>query len=628
MRTLLLAETHGSTLRHLTDALAQHGYSVRTATDPATAIERLVAEKPDAVVVAVDFPRLDGAHLGELIRASDHGARTPVVAIDKGHLGKARGVSAILDLKANAYVADPTKLDELTSKLAMLIKAAASTGGAATSGLQTVLARPPAISGELKGYPLPAIIRSLFQARRDGVLVAAFRDLTRRVYFLGGAPVNYDSSARQDSLPNYLVERGDLTPPQAEAVLKALSGGLRIGAALAEAGVDIQGEELHDKLRDYTREKLAQVIGMREGRFAFYVGNEFTREVAAVEVPPLAPALEGARRAFSLSIFAQALRTHLGEFPHRTPEFGKQLAALGLDTEDLKVAMQVNGRILLKDLLAHGRGDLRRSYSLMWFLHLAGCLGFSRTPVATGEEQVYVAQDRIAPKKRKPLPAETMTRLRDAAVKIITGSYFKVLGLDITADTEAVEKAYHEVATTFHPDSYPEHDTSEIQDLLDSVQEKLSASYRVLSVEQKRKAYLQYLFSKMDVGRATQVNVDAEISLKRGEAALKRKDPQSARLAFEDAVTLNPREPEYYCHLAWATFLAAEGDKKERGKAVQKLIKKALGLNPYLERATIISAIVDSELGEHSVARRKLLEVLKLNPASVLAKAALRKVGR
>jgi hypothetical protein len=44
------------------------------------------------------------------------------------------------------------------------------------------------------------------------------------------------------------------------------------------------------------------------------------------------------------------------------------LPALGLDTDDLKIAMQINGRLLLRDLLAHGRGDLRRGYSLLWFL--------------------------------------------------------------------------------------------------------------------------------------------------------------------------------------------------------------------------------------------------------------------
>ncbi len=47
----------------------------------------------------------------------------------------------------------------------------------------------------------------------------------------------------------------------------------------------------------------------------------------------------------------------------------------------------------------------------------------------------------IAPRKRKPLPAETEASLRDGAVKIITSSYFRCLGLDIAADSEAVERA-------------------------------------------------------------------------------------------------------------------------------------------------------------------------------------------
>lgn len=626
---LLLAEGHAPTLQHLGESLSQAGYAVSAVSDPGEAMERFVSDHPVAVILAVDMPRLQGSHLGQLIRASDRGSQVPILAIDKGHLGKALGVSAILDIKANAYVADPTKLTELTTKLDTLVQAASKalqTSG--VSGLQTVLARPPITSGELKGYPLAAVIRSLYKLRRDGVLVVAYRDLTRRVYFLKGAAVNYDSTARQDSLAAYLVERGDLTGPQSEAVLKSLASGLRISGALVEAGVELQGEELLGRLSSYTRDRLAQIVGMRDGRFAFYAGNEFSDDLAAVELPALAPVLDGARRAFPVKIFAQALKAHMAEFPHRTPEFGKELQALGLNTQDLKVAMQMNGRLALRDVLAHGRGDLRRSYSLAWYLQLAGVLAFSKTPIASSESEAYSAQDKIAPRKRKALPAEIAAKLRDSAVKIITGSYFRVLGLDITADTEAVEKAFHDVATTFHPDSYSEYDTSEIQDLLDSVQDKLSASYRVLSVDEKRKAYLQYLFSRLDVGRSAEINVDAEIALKRGEAALKRKDIVSARKAFEDAVTLNPREPEYYCYLAWATYLAGEGDQKERAKAAQKLLKKALGINAYLERAIIISAIIDTESGEHSSARKRLLEVLKLNPDSDLAKAALRKVGR
>jgi tetratricopeptide (TPR) repeat protein len=313
----------------------------------------------------------------------------------------------------------------------------------------------------------------------------------------------------------------------------------------------------------------------------------------------------------------------------RSPEFSKDLPSLGLDTDDLKIAMQINGRLLLRDLLAHGRGDLRRGYSLLWFLQLTGGVTFSATPVATEGTAISAVPDVIAPRKRKSLPAEQAATLREGSVKIITSSYFRSLGLDIAADMEAMERAYHETAMKFHPDTYAEYDLTELTDLLDSVQEKLSAAYRVLSAEEKRKAYLQYLFSKAEVGgRVNALNVEAEVLIRRGEAYLRRKDYRMALQLFEEAVALNPREPEFYSYLAWATYHAALGTQKDRAKEAQKVLKRALSLNANLERAQIISAIIDNELGDATAARKRLLKVLELNPNSKLAKAALRKVGR
>lgn len=627
MKTLLLAESHPPTLEHLKGLLSQAGYTVRAVNDPVTALEHFAADNPAVVVLAVDLPRADGAHLVHLIRAHSQGGRVPIVAIDKGHLGRARGVGAVLDLKVNAYVADPLKPGELVPRLEALVRSAQAMP---LTGLAATLSRPAVNSGELKGYPLPALLHSIYRVRRDGVLVVAHRDLSRRVYFLGGGPVSFDSSAKADSLPRFLVDRKVATEAQAERVVEALASGLRIGAALADAGVEAAGEDLLQLLRDYTRHRLGRVLSMREGRYAFYAGEEFTSEVAKVEVPPLGAVLEGARRCFPLKVMAAALRANLGEYPVRSPEFGRDLQAMALDTEDLKLAMQVNGRIVLKDLLAHGRGELSAAYSLLWFLKLTGGVTFSAVPVASGTDVLSTAAvpDRIAPRKRKAMPAETAASLREEAVRIITRSYFGSLGLDIAADTESVERAYHETAMRFHPDTHAEYDISDLRDLLDSVQEKLSASYRVLSVEEKRKAYLQYLFSRADVGRNTAVVVDAEIALRRGASALKRRDFASAMKAFEEAVALNPNEPEFYAFLAWVTYVASPGALMQRAQKAQKVLKKALSLGPYVERLHIIAAIIDADLGDAPLARKKLMKVLEYNPYSQLAKAALRKVGK
>ncbi|HZI16557.1 MAG TPA: DUF4388 domain-containing protein [Myxococcus sp.] len=627
MKTLLLAESHPPTLEHLKGLLSQAGYTVRAVNDPVAVMEHFAADNPNVVVLGVDLPRVGDAHVVHLIRGHSQGGRVPIVAIDKGHLGRARGVAAVLDLKVNAYVADPLKPGELLPRLDALLKAAQAMQ---LTGVAATLSRSAVNSGELKGYPLPALFHSIYRVRRDGVLVVAHRDVSRRVYFLRGGPVGYDSTVKGDSLPRFLVDRKVLTEAQAEQVLQALGSGLRISAALMDAGVEVAGEELLGLLRDYTRDRVARVLGMREGRYAFYAGDEFTKEVAAVEVTPLATVLEGARRCFPLKVMAAALRANLGEYPVRSPEFGRDLQAMGLDTDDLKIAMQVNGRIVLKELLAHGRGELSAAYSLLWFLKLTGGVTFSAVPVATGADVLSTAAvpDRIAPRKRKALPPEMAASLRDEAVRIITRSYFGSLGLDISADTESVERAYHETAMRFHPDTYAEYDIQDLKDLLDSVQEKLSASYRVLSVEEKRKAYLQYLLGRADVGRNTAVVVEAEIALRRGGSALKRRDFAAALKEFEEAVALNPNEPEYYAFLAWTTYQATQGALLVRAQKAQKVLKKALSLGPYVERLHIIAAIIDLDLGDAPLARKKLLKVLEYNPYSQLAKAALHKVGK
>lgn len=628
MKTVLLADHHPPTLEHLRETLIQAGYTVHATTDPGRAMEHVLAEPLDAVLVSIDFPRLSGQHLIQLVRAHDQAGRVPVLAMDHGHLSRPRGVSAILDLKASAYVADPMKVSDLKAKLAALLGAAATRTQPA-EGVNGVLSRPPIASGELKPLPLPALLHSFYRLQRDGILVVAYRDLTRRVFFLKGAPVSYDSSARHDSFTSHLLDRGVLNEDQSNMVARSMAGGLRISTALADAGVALQGDDLLGRLREYVLDKTAQVVGMREGRYAFYSGTEFTREVAKVDLPALAPVLDGARRSFALKVFVQPLRMHGGEFPCRTPEFGKDLPALGLNRQDLKIAMQLSGRIPLRELVAHGRGELRETCSLLWFLLLCGAAQLSAKPAAASEhEAAYTAAEHIAPRKRKGMPPEKLAELRDASVKVLTGSYFQVLGLDITADTEAVEKAYHEVGIRFHPDTYAEYDTSEIKDLLDSVRDKLSGSYRVLSVEDKRKAYVQYLLTRAGASRHPPINVDAEIALKRGELAMKRKDFISARRAFEQAVGLNAREPEYYSYLAWATLVAGTGDTKERARSAQKIIKKALAMNAYLERPQVIAAIIDLELGDATAAHKKLIKALEMNPGSELAKAALRRARR
>lgn len=623
MKTLLLAESHAPTLEHLRALLSQAGYAVRAVSEPWQVVEHCAVEPPDLVVVAADLPRLEGMHVCQVVRQYGRGARTPVLVVDKGQLGRTLERSEVLKLQANGYVPNPLHPGELLGKVEALAEAAARQQPPPLKGVQAMMERPPVASGSLEGFPLLALVHSLYRQGQQGVLVVATRSQVRHVYFSRGVAARYESNLPAESFTEYLHQRQVLTATQAQQLSEALGSGLRIGAALAEAGVEASGDVLLQLLRDYTRERVAWLLGRRKGRYAFYAGEDFHTSVALAEIPALAPLLDAARSHIPLKVLAAPLHPFLSEFPVRTPQFGQDLTALALGTDDLKIAMQVNGRLALRDLLAHGRGDLRRGYTLLAVLNLAGGVEFSPVPLTGGVAE----PDVIAPRRKKPLPADVATVMRESALRIITASYFVCLGLDITADTETVEKAYLELAARYHPDSYPEYDIAELQDLLDSVQERLLAAYRVLSVEEKRQAYLQYLVSRMELPRTAPVEVEAERLIRQGQKAVERGEWAAAINDFKEALKRQPHEPEYYVYLAWARYRGSPGPLIDRARAAQRVLGQALTLDPERERALVVSAIIDIDLGDTPTARKKLLKVLERNPNSRLAQAALRKVG-
>ncbi len=627
-RTVLIAEPHAPTLELLQHMLAQAGYRVLAADEPGRALEACVSERPDAVLLAADLPRYQGSTLGKLLRATESGTRLPLLAVDKGHLGKARGVGSVLDLMVNAYLADATKRDEILGRLDQLISAAA-VAPRPTTGVAATLGRSPVASGEMKSRALPSHLHSWYRLARDGVLVFAHRELTRRVYFVRGAPANYDSSARQDSLASWLGDRGIITEAQHQELLSMVAGGeLSPGAALVAIGAVEAGEPLLALLRDWARAKISQALAMSEGRFSFYAGDEFASEVPSIDLPALAPIYEAVRLSWPTKSFASALGPHMKEYPARSPDFARELPALGLSTADLSLALSLTGQRTLREVLADSK-DLKHALALLWYLSTVQVLSYSPAPRDAGSQSgVALPAQPASRKRRKALPAAKAAELGDEAVKILTASYFRALGLDITAGSEEVERAYHDAATRFHPDSYAEFELGPMGDLLASVLDKLSAAYRVLSDEAKRKAYVSFLLGRAEVARAETPNVEAEVELKRGENLMRKGDWSGALTAFERAVSLNAREPEYYSYLAWATFKAGPGDAAHRAKSALKLIKKALAINPTLERPQIIAAIIEDEIGDPAEARKLLFKLLKSCPGCLLAKKVLQGINR
>jgi tetratricopeptide (TPR) repeat protein len=617
---ILLAESHAATREIVQKRLADSGFDVIVAADAADAPGLQAAERPDAVVLAVTSP--GAAEAARLLRLAD--PRLVLVALDHGHLEQPLGAEAVAGLKASAYIETPLGR-ELADRLSILI-GQASAARARLTGVAALLARPPAAAGDIKAGVVARLIHQVWRSTSDGVLVLDGGGRERRLFFLRGTPVAVESSEPAEALAGWFDSTGRLDDSARSAVQDAVAGGLSAGAALIAAGVVEPGEGLQAALRAHVRALLVASVGAREGRWRFHVGDEFTAQLQPVEVLPLAPLLEGARAHLPVKHFADALKAVLAAIPTRTTECAKLVTLAGLGVSDQRLLQALDGQATSKAFLEARKADLKEALSLLWFLSLIGALVFHEGAVAGAGEPSAAAPARPRP----PLPADRAEAVRQAALRILPGTYFHALGVDIAAEADEVERAYREVAERFHPDAFADWEVGDLHDLLLSVQDKVSAAHRVLVNDEKRRQYLGFLLLKFELSavRTPGIVLDAELALKRGERALRGRRHREAIDALRYAAGLNPREPEYLAMFAFAELHAPGQSPEARAGAALEAARRALQLDPGHPRALVVVALGEALAGRREEALEAARRAVRVHPASELAARTLERLSR
>src|SRR5919107_1258867 len=110
-------------VRHAVDrALRQEGHQVELARDGREALDAVAAGPPDAMVLDLLMPRLDGLEVCRRLRAA--GDRTPVLVLTARDAiaDRVRG----LDAGADDYLVKPFALEEMLARVRALLRRAAA----------------------------------------------------------------------------------------------------------------------------------------------------------------------------------------------------------------------------------------------------------------------------------------------------------------------------------------------------------------------------------------------------------------------------------------------------------------------------------------------------------------------
>ncbi|NEA54974.1 response regulator transcription factor [Streptomyces sp. SID13666] len=133
------------------DGLTVEGYAVRGAADGLAALSEVAAWEPDAIVLDVMMPVLDGLAVCRRLRGL--GDRTPVLVLTA--LDSVSERVDGLDAGADDYLVKPFALDELLARLRALLRRAASGGGEEPElSYADLVVQPVTRTGSRGGRPL------------------------------------------------------------------------------------------------------------------------------------------------------------------------------------------------------------------------------------------------------------------------------------------------------------------------------------------------------------------------------------------------------------------------------------------------------------------------------------------
>lgn len=118
-KTVLICDDDPLLLELLSHRLSGRGYEVATATDGGAAWKRLQDQRPDALVLDVMMPVVNGIELLRRIKEHPELAATPVLMLTARRQEK--DIVGALDLGASDYLVKPFMPDELVARLNRLV---------------------------------------------------------------------------------------------------------------------------------------------------------------------------------------------------------------------------------------------------------------------------------------------------------------------------------------------------------------------------------------------------------------------------------------------------------------------------------------------------------------------------
>ena len=195
--SVLVVDDEPAVRQALHRALSFEGYAVRSAPDGQSALDALLTDPADAILLDVAMPGIDGLEVCRRLRAA--GDRTPILMLTARHATADR--VAGLDAGADDYLVKPFALEELLARLRALLRRASPLGAEDEVLRVADLSLDPSTRVVRRGERLIELTRTEFNLL-ELLLRNHGQVLTRELIF--DRVWGYDFGANSNSLEVYI----------------------------------------------------------------------------------------------------------------------------------------------------------------------------------------------------------------------------------------------------------------------------------------------------------------------------------------------------------------------------------------------------------------------------------------
>jgi curved DNA-binding protein CbpA len=212
-------------------------------------------------------------------------------------------------------------------------------------------------------------------------------------------------------------------------------------------------------------------------------------------------------------------------------------------------------------------------------------------------------------------PADKLSEMREAALKLLAADHFAALKVPRSCPTDDVKRAFLEAAKTWHPDRVPT-GMEELKPLYAKVFARLEAARSTLTDFQRRERYIQDLAKPSPAASASDVSTaEAQLELRKAEGLLKKNDAVEAEVHLRRALTLAPANAEVQVLLTW---LSAKPDSPTaRLEELITALDRITTANPTCERAFFYRGQLRKRVGKTEEAAADFARAASLNPQNL-----------